>query len=90
MFGVFADAFEKEGEGDMRNARPLARQLSCRLAGHKTVQCLNVPDTVALHRAGKKYTIKSAAVKALDKEYNGLITEFVELNEFAGKPVSLS
>jgi hypothetical protein len=33
--------------------------------------------------------IKSAAVEALDNEYRGLISEFVELTEFAGKPVSV-
>jgi len=37
----------------------------------------------------KTHVIKSEAVKALDKEYSGLISEFVELNEFAGKPVRL-
>jgi len=35
----------------------------------------------------KTHVIKSEAVKALDSEYSGLISEFVELNEFAGKPV---
>ena len=39
--------------------------------------------------ADKKHIIKSAAVEALDKQYSGLISEFVELNEFAGKPVSI-
>ena len=48
---------------------------------------LTVPDSVSPCCTDKTHTIKSEAVKALDKEYSGLISEFVELNDFAGKPV---
>lgn len=51
-----------------------------------TSKCSDAKCSV-LHADGKS-AIRSTALAALDKTLGGVITEFVNLNEFAGKVVS--